>query len=382
MPGRILTLQRQARELGRLRAGRTEGKRPVRSDTWIVTSHNEGYVKAAADLWGGLPEKWQPLGAGAAQWRVITEASSIDALMPPGDPLSQTNEMWTKGGCARRCDGITEQLTDQPCLCVAQFGSDFHLQAKDKRCNLTTRLNLILPAMPDVGVWRVESHGFWAANEIAATVDVIRSATGGNSLVPVNVRIEPRTRVSQGQTKQFPVIVLGLRGVTAGQILSGTAPGINVATGEIGGTAPAAIEAAGAPDCSDFIDRAMESKNAGEVREIWRDASAAGCLDAEVTIGDRTLTLKAVLTTLGEGFNKAAAKAVEVEPADTDADKAAVWTQVLAAAAPRTTDEVLAEFARASGGKEPAAATVAELAAFLDMMKTPPATPALAAPDF
>lgn len=373
MAGRILTLQRQARELGRLRSGYTDTSgakpRPVRSETWILTSHNEDYVKAAATLWGGTPEKWQPLGAGAQQYRVITETNAIDALMPPGDPLSQTAEMWNKGGCVRRCDGITEQLTDSPCLCVAQFGSDFYMQPKDKRCNTTTRLSLILPQMPDVGVFRAETHGFYAANEIAATVDVIRSATGGNSLVPVSLRIEPRTRVSGGQTRQFPVIVLGLRGITAGQILSGTSPGlalnsngsVDLRTGEI--TQAKAIEPA--PSCDDLIHRTLNARTSQEVRDIWADATEAGCIDSEVTIEGVTKTMREVLTIVGRGFAEAESK---LASADAPADRVAAWTAVLAAAAPRTTDEVLAELYRANGGKEPAECTAEELRMFGEML--------------
>lgn len=151
---RIITLQRQARELGRLRTGYTDGKRPKRSETWVISSHSQDYIEAAASECGGNPEKWQPQGNGAAQWRVITTSSAIDAILPPGDPLSQAYEMWNKGGCARRCDGITESLTDSPCVCRSDFGEDFHEQPTGTVCNMTTRLNVMLPAMPDFGVWR------------------------------------------------------------------------------------------------------------------------------------------------------------------------------------------------------------------------------------
>jgi hypothetical protein len=228
MAGRILTLQRQARELGRLRTGYTTGEksRPVRSDTWILTSHSEHYMRAAAEEFGGTCREV----AADRQRRRRSGASSptrpIDAIMPPGDPLSQTNELWSGGGCQRRCDGVTEQLSDSPCLCLAQHGEQWHEQPKGKVCAATTRLNVILPDMPDVGIYRVETHSFYAANEIAATVDLIRNATGGHAAVPIRLRIEQRQRVANGQTKKFPVVVVELRGATAGQILGGVIPGI------------------------------------------------------------------------------------------------------------------------------------------------------------
>ena len=123
MGSRIRTLQLQARELGRLRTGTFEkpagGKgRPTRSKTWIVTSPAERYIEAAAAEWGGKVEKWQPQGNGAQQFRVVTEAVAIDAILPPRDSLMQAYEMWSAGGIARKCDGVDEALSDGPCQCI------------------------------------------------------------------------------------------------------------------------------------------------------------------------------------------------------------------------------------------------------------------------
>lgn len=299
MGNRISTIQRQARELGRLRTGVFNGKYPERSKTWIVTSPAAHQVEAAAALFGGKPEKWQPQGSGAPQFRVITEASSIEAIMPPGDPLSQDYESWSKGGAQRRCDGITESLSDSPCLCRATWGDSFHLTApKDAACKITTRLNVILPQMPDMGVFRVESHSFYAANEIAAAVDMIRAAVGPTRLVPVSLRIEPRTRVSRGETKKFPVIIVELRGATAGEILAATMSANGELSGEraaIGGQARAAI----GPARPDYVALAKDATTADEVTAIWNQALAAGHLDDE---------LKAKLAPIGVALREAAQK--------------------------------------------------------------------------
>lgn len=229
MAGRIISLQRQTRELGRLRTGWTdtsgEKPRPVKSQTWVVTSHAEHYVRGAADAWGGTPEKWQPLGGGVVQWRVITETAALEALLPPGDPLSQCYEMWSKGGCARRCDGVTETLSNGPCICLAQHGDAFHEQPKGAVCAATSRLNVFLPDMPDVGMWRVETHSFYAAGEIAGAVDLIRSAVGTEAIIPIRLRIEQRQRRAEGRTKSFPVVVVELRGITTGQVLGASVMG-------------------------------------------------------------------------------------------------------------------------------------------------------------
>ncbi|MFE2556022.1 hypothetical protein ACFXGT_08290 [Streptomyces sp. NPDC059352] len=281
MGGRIITMQRQARELGRLRTGwsvpsdKPNGRpRPVKSKTWVVTSHAEHYVTAAATAWGGTVEAWQPQGAGAPQFRVITEAESIDALLPPGDPLSQHNEMWSKGGCQRRCDGQTEQLTRQPCLCLRQFGEEWHQQKKGTVCSATTRLNVMLPDMPDLGVWRAETHSFYAANEMAGTVDMVLSGTNGQGLVPVTLRIEPRTRVAGGQTKHFPVVVVEVRGITPRQALAGPLP-TALALDPTGSRAVAAIEA----PRPDYMADAAAALTVDDVQDVYRAAHAAGHLN-------------------------------------------------------------------------------------------------------
>ncbi|MFF4403762.1 hypothetical protein [Streptomyces sp. NPDC001404] len=271
MGSRIITLQRQARELGRLRTGYTENGRPVRSRTWVLSSHAEHYVQVAAEAWGGSVERWQPLGKGVQQYRVITQAESIDALLPQGDPLSQYNELWSGGGCQRRCDGETEQLSRQPCLCARQFGEEWYLQPKGRVCSATSRLAIVLPDMPDVGVWRAETHSFYAANEWSGTVDMVLSGTGGKGLVPVALRIEPRQRVANGLTKKFPVVVVEIRGITPRQALTGPLP-TAVALDPSAAVGPLAIEA-GRPD---YLAEAEGALTSDDVRDVWRKARAAG----------------------------------------------------------------------------------------------------------
>ncbi len=314
---RILNRQRQLAEQGRLRLGYTlqskAGKTyPKASHTWVVTSHSREHVERAAELWGGQVEEWQPQGNGAKQWRVITETAAIDAILPPGDPLSQAYEMWNRGGCVRRCDGVTEQLSGSPCQCLAQFGEDWFEQKQGTVCDSKSRLKVLLPDMPGLGSWRVETGSFYATDEIAGMVDVIRGAVGENVMVPVRLRIEPRTRVA-GETKQFVVPVLELRDVTAGALLAGQYSGL--ASLEPGHAQQPAIEAA--PSLN-YVELAGMAESLDEVRNLWRHADAAGSL---------TEDLKSLLLEAGQRFNPA-------PPAgdDVGVDAAAAWQDLLAAA--------------------------------------------------
>jgi hypothetical protein len=280
MGSRLLNIQRRAAEHGRLRTGYTQGNRPVRSATWVVTSHSEEHVRTAATLWGGEPESWKPLNSTIEQWRVITKAASIEALITPGDPLNQYNEMWSKGGCSRRCDGETELLTRQPCLCLRQFGEDWHQQRKGTVCSTTSRLNVMLPDLSGMGLWRAETHSFYAASEWGGMVDMVLAGTDGKGFVPVTLRIEPRQRVANGETKKFPVVVVELRGVTPRQALSGPLS-TALALDPSGTRAVAAIEA----PRPDYLAEAKGALTSDDVGDVYRRANAAGHLNDALIAG-------------------------------------------------------------------------------------------------
>ncbi|MEU1071853.1 MULTISPECIES: hypothetical protein [unclassified Streptomyces] len=278
MGSRLLNIQRRTAEHGRLRTGYTNGNRPMRSATWVITSHSEEHVQTAATLWGGTPEPWTPLNSTLAQWRVITKASSIEALITPGDPLNQYNEMWSAGGCQRRCDGETELLTRQPCICLRQFGEEWHQRKKGTVCSATSRLNVMLPDLSGMGMWRAETHSFYAASEWGGMVDMVLAGTDGRGFVPVTLRIEPRQVIREGKTKKFPVVVVELRGVTPRQALAGPMTAA-VALDPAAGRAVAAIEASR----PDYLALAAGALTSDDVRDVWRQALDAGHVDRKGT---------------------------------------------------------------------------------------------------
>ncbi|MEU3907977.1 hypothetical protein AB0F20_29905 [Streptomyces goshikiensis] len=380
MAGRILNLQRQAAELGRLRTGWSvptdKGRnRPVKSETWIVSSHDRTRVQAAADLWGGTVERWSPQGNNPDQWRVITEAQSIEALFPPGDPLSQYNEKWGGGGCERRCDGITEKLSKKPCICLDRHGENWYLLGPTQVCRATSRISVILPDLPGIGVWRAETHGFYAANEWPGVVDMVVSGTGGRGVIPVGMRIEQRQRLAEGKTKKFPVVVVEVR-ATVRQALTGTIPG-----SELSPLPPAhlAIE----PTGRDYAAEARKAPTADAAVAVYREAEAAG---------DMTDTLKAELIAIGKEKRAAekakaavrkapdvkvenAANAADEEPIDAeivdDDDPEGVWFEIVTEAGERgwNSEHLAGQFAARHGGLSPDSADAPRLRAFLSELR-------------
>lgn len=211
----IITLQRRLREVGRIRLGEqtvSNGrKRPTKLSTFRLTSRDRRIIEAAAVRYGGEVREWT--APDGQQWEVITDASEMPVVVPPGDmSFSQWYELWSAGGCQRRCDGVTNVLGDSACIC----------DPESRECNTTTRLNVMLPEVPGFGLWRLESHGYYAAVELAGVVEMCRRASAAGHMLPARLRLEQRQvkRVGSNgkpQTQKFAVPALDLD-VSVGQL--------------------------------------------------------------------------------------------------------------------------------------------------------------------
>src|SRR3990167_8671453 len=201
----IVTLQRQMREIGRIRTGETvvtNGKRrPAKLATFRLTSRSEDVIRAAAAVYGGVARPW------GDQWEVITDTDRLDIVLRPGQPIDQWDELWAGGGCVRRGNGEGDILADAPCgsapsvidgpngskrtipACPQDASERRDVAAAGMACKPTTRLSVILPSIPDLGAWRLESHGYYAAVELAGTVDVLAEA---ERLLPAGLRLDQR----------------------------------------------------------------------------------------------------------------------------------------------------------------------------------------------
>ena len=194
-------------ELGRIRMG-TKGAKgmPMKGDHFRFTSPFEDAVRAIAGRYGGEVSEWHDAMANPPrQWQVTVEADSVDIVLPSGAQLSQTLECWDKGGCTVRTDGITDLLTGAPWRGPTTFEG-----LKAANIKPTTRLSVMLPGIPGFGVWRLESHGWNAAAEIAGVLDVIRSCHLAGQLHVGRLTLADRTSKKAGQTNRYKVPVLML----------------------------------------------------------------------------------------------------------------------------------------------------------------------------
>jgi len=212
----IIDLQRRLAEVGRIRIGQQvptqSGKtRPAKLESFRLTSADRRRIDAAADLYGGAVAEWEsPAGR---QWEVVTDSDSLDVIVPPSDlAFSQAYEQWSAGGCQVRCDGRWDSIGDKPCHCDPDM----------RACDIHTRLSVMLRDLPGVGVWRIDSSGYYAAVELAGAVQVLAAAAGKGVMLPARLRLDQRTVKRDGQTRRFAVPVLDVD-VTPGQLLGGGA---------------------------------------------------------------------------------------------------------------------------------------------------------------
>lgn len=321
----VLDIQRRGQQIGRLRIGeqvavikdgRDTGKtRPARRDTFRLTTGSRHLAEAAAGHFGSEAKPWN------GQWDVDTKVSELPVMVPPRDAvISQHYEMWTAGGAARRCNSQFEQISGGPCLCphagdpddaeevarAALRRADMARKNPPQACHLITRVNVMVPDLPGLGVFRLDTSSYYAAVEIGDAARLMQAARDQGVFLSAVLRIDQRQRVANGQTKKYPVPVLEItstfRQIVSGELKAGgmraqlpPAPGepLRAITGgparPLGHREVIEPEIADAEIVDEWLDAALVAATVlpdeASGRKLWRD-SAAKANAGEITGAD------------------------------------------------------------------------------------------------
>lgn len=242
----LRALPRKLTELGRIRIGDREpnksgkGTHQHKLETFRLTSSNSPLLHFAAGLYGGEVRPWNGEGAPMGEdgrsthFELYTTVNSLDVLIPTFSAVEVSFEIWSASGCQRRCTG--QFITHCP-LETARIGAecvcptDDHARAEaakvGKACARILRLNVLLPDLPGMGSWRLESKGYYATAELMGTLDMLQMAGQEHSIVEAVLRLEQRSvkRPGTGEGKgtlKFAVPVLWPK-YTPRQMLSSAA---------------------------------------------------------------------------------------------------------------------------------------------------------------
>lgn len=314
----IIGLQIRQHEAGRIRLGvkvpMGNGKsRPEKLDRFRFTSPRKDLIERIAALYGGTVQPWQP-PKGSSQWEVITNATSVPVVVPQQDVAAgQWFELWSKGGCQRRCDGRTEMISKQACMC------DPDPQQRD--CSMHTRIRVMLEDVPGMGVWRVDTGGFYAAGELPGATAFLAQVSG---VVPGRLYLDPRTVVRDGKTKNFAVPVLDCSELTPKELMSGKVQELMAvrAASAVDGQLRQAIGATASKDYRSLID-------AAKTREALLDLHKQAAKDFRGTVPDDLLTqFKARADALETPTHPV--QATVATPTTSDDPIGEVWADILA----------------------------------------------------
>jgi hypothetical protein len=275
----ILGIQQQQTEVGRIRLGvkvkTAAGKeRPAKLDKLRFTSARKALLDEVARLYGGTVEAWQP-PKGNSQWQVITNVTEVPVVIPPQNPAEgQWLEAWSAGGCVRRCDGVTERISNSPCMCKA---SD--LPRSSWPCKMHTRIRVMLEDVPGLGCWRVDTGGYYAATELPGIAAFLAMAQG---LVPGKLILDQRTVTRDGKTFNFAVPVLDVDMLTPKQLMSGRVPELVAAAASRSIDASMAAARTAIAATVDYPSLVDAARSVDALRDLFNQAGASGALTDEL----------------------------------------------------------------------------------------------------
>lgn len=228
----LRTIPKKLTELGRIRIGDREpnssgrGTHPHKLDTFRLTSSNAALLHFAAGAYGGDVRPWTGDGAPKDEHgrpthtELYTTVNTLDVLIPTLTAVSLSFEQWSAGGCQRRCTGtfithcpLQPGLEGSECTCPAEEQARAELAKTGKACARILRLNVLLPDLPGMGVWRLETKGYYATAELMGTLEMLQMAGHEQTIIEASLRLEGRTvkRLGRGEgtgTLKFVVPVL------------------------------------------------------------------------------------------------------------------------------------------------------------------------------
>jgi hypothetical protein len=213
------------------------------------TSQNRVLIDQIADLYHGTVSQWEsPRGP---EWQVYIEDEEIDIIVPPSEQAVTTSyELWSAAGMQRYCDGETAKIpgSDEKHSCICDSQSPNETRA----CTIKARMNVWLPKVQTLGVWRLETGSWYAAGELTGMVDMLlRASKMLEHAVTAKLRLDRRVIKRDGQTFRFNVPIITPVGDVA-HILTAATPANQIGQARPVQERPALPEVVTPPDTEEW----------------------------------------------------------------------------------------------------------------------------------
>lgn len=196
MPALAAGVVPQMPEIGRIRLGEKRKSQkgslyPAALETFRLTSPDRQLIEQVADLYGGTVKEFNDQAlVPAQQWQVVTTSKALNVYVPNGGQFSSMYERWDGSMCLTRTDGVRDLFTGEfladPCPNDPASRKEWMARFDVK---LTTRMSVMLRDVPALGVWRLESHGLQAGDQLAASA-MLMAMTGAGWVVPATLTLE------------------------------------------------------------------------------------------------------------------------------------------------------------------------------------------------
>lgn len=203
----MLDIQRRHAEVFRLRFGEkgSNGAPKKLTDAIRVTAASKSVIDAFVEVYGGETQPWEN------QYQAYLPITEIPIMVLPGQSITQWWEKYAGSTCQRRCDGITETQTGQPCMCA----DDITIRVKDRnQCSPMTRVNVLCPEVAVIGAGSIVTHGLIAAETLPQSIRVAEAALSRGLPVPAVLRVIEHKSRNHYVIPQIEVVGLSFNQLT------------------------------------------------------------------------------------------------------------------------------------------------------------------------
>ena len=152
--------------------------------------------------------------------------SSFRGLTCKGDGETCSRLIDTKTGDFAHRDTTDTERRDLPCT-----GCDCPMY-QQKKCKEVMNLMFLLPSVPGLGVWQLDTGSYHSIVAVNSAIELIRSICGRIAMIPLKLTIEPREvtiKSDKGQVKKTVNILAIRTDITLAEIQKlGAVPGSQV----------------------------------------------------------------------------------------------------------------------------------------------------------